>query len=74
MSINNHHQNRHPTFGQNGLPASLEDSHLGFQIPKNCHPHQYNRHHIHNSDSIPLLLQPMLHKQDISYYHLKYFL
>ncbi len=36
----------------------------------NNHPHQCNKHHCHNEDSIPLLPLQILHKQDISYYHL----
>ena len=56
-----------PSFMRERLACPIKDSHLGFQLPKNCHLHQCNRHHIRNQDSIPLLLQPMLHKQDISY-------
>lgn len=36
----------------------------------NNHPHQCNKHHCHNEDSIPLLPLQIPHKQDISYYHL----
>ena len=63
--INNYHQN-HPIPTRNKMAPWL---HLRFLIPKNYHLHQYSRHRIRNSDSIPLPAQPRHHIRDISYYH-----